>query len=123
VSTDASDRAPSLWRLYFTRFVFALVWAALLIATASSVGPLAVTLLVLYPLFDVTAAVIDAHAAKATDSVQLHSTADGSFSTARRRVRRRSGGCRGTGLGGPRDMSLFHRDVRQHPGVRECPGR
>ncbi|MGW4529028.1 hypothetical protein [Amycolatopsis sp. NPDC004378] len=69
MSTAPSALAPSLRRLYFTRFAFALVWAALLIATASGLGPAAVTLLVLYPLFDVAAAAVDARAAKATDSV------------------------------------------------------
>jgi hypothetical protein len=59
VSTASSALAPSLRRLYFTRFAFALVWAALLIATASDLGPAAVTLLVLYPLFDVAAAIVD----------------------------------------------------------------
>lgn len=58
--------APSLRRLYFVRFGFALVWAGLLAATASSLGPLGVTLLVLYPLFDGVAAVIDARSSKAT---------------------------------------------------------
>jgi uncharacterized membrane protein HdeD (DUF308 family) len=58
--------APSLRRLYFIRFGFALVWAGLLFATASSLGPVSVTLLVLYPLFDVVAAVIDARSSKAT---------------------------------------------------------
>jgi uncharacterized membrane protein HdeD (DUF308 family) len=46
--------------LYFVRFAFALVWAGLLFTTASSVNPVSVTLLVLYPVFDVTAAVVDA---------------------------------------------------------------
>lgn len=69
MSTATIVFAPSLRRLYFTRFAFALVWAALLIATASDIGPVAVALLVLYPLFDVAAAVVDARAAKVTDSV------------------------------------------------------
>jgi uncharacterized membrane protein HdeD (DUF308 family) len=57
---------PSLRRLYLVRFGFALVWAGLLAATASSLGPLSATLLVLYPLFDGVAAVIDARSSKAT---------------------------------------------------------
>ncbi|WP_439386684.1 hypothetical protein [Amycolatopsis lexingtonensis] len=64
-----SASAPSLRRLYFTRFAFALVWAALLATTASTLGPFTVALLVLYPLFDVAAAFADARAAKATDPV------------------------------------------------------
>lgn len=58
--------APSLRRLYFIRFGFALVWAGLLFATASSLGPVSATLLVLYPLFDVGAAVVDARSSKVT---------------------------------------------------------
>jgi uncharacterized membrane protein HdeD (DUF308 family) len=58
--------APSLRRLYFIRFGFALVWAGLLFTTASSLGPVSATLLVLYPLFDVGAAVVDARSSKAT---------------------------------------------------------
>ena len=66
MSTVTAPIAPSLRRLYFVRFGFALVWAGLLAATASSLGPVSVTLLVLYPLFDAVAAVIDARASKAT---------------------------------------------------------
>jgi uncharacterized membrane protein HdeD (DUF308 family) len=57
--------AQSLRRLYFVRFAFALVWAALLFATASSLGPVVVALLVVYPVFDVAAAVLDARSSKA----------------------------------------------------------
>jgi uncharacterized membrane protein HdeD (DUF308 family) len=52
--------APALRRLYFVRFGFAVVWAALLFATGGKLGPAAVILLVLYPAFDVAAAVVDA---------------------------------------------------------------
>ncbi|MBB4684379.1 hypothetical protein [Amycolatopsis jiangsuensis] len=69
MSVASSALAASLRRLYFTRFAFAFVWAALVIATASDLGPAAVALLVLYPLFDVAAAIVDARAAKATGSV------------------------------------------------------
>ena len=51
------SRSLSLRRLYFVRFGFALVWAILL-AVANS-GPLTAVLLVLYPVFDVAAAVVD----------------------------------------------------------------
>ena len=67
VTTAPSTSAPSdrrtrstLRRLYFARFGFALAWAALFVATSSPVGIFAVVLLVLYPAFDVVAAVIDA---------------------------------------------------------------
>jgi uncharacterized membrane protein HdeD (DUF308 family) len=52
--------APALRRLYFVRFAFAIVWAGLMFATKSHLGPVTVTLVVLYPLFDVAAAVVDA---------------------------------------------------------------
>ena len=66
MSTAAVDEdiAPSLRRLYFVRFAFAVVWAGLLVTTASSVNPLSVTLLVLYPVFDLAAAVVDARSAR-----------------------------------------------------------
>ncbi|MEV8436744.1 hypothetical protein AB0425_05175 [Actinosynnema sp. NPDC051121] len=56
----------ALRRLYFVRFGFAIAWAALLFATGSDLGPLSVGLLVLYPLFDVAAAVVDARSSRAT---------------------------------------------------------
>ncbi|MEV0136076.1 hypothetical protein AB0H83_47520 [Dactylosporangium sp. NPDC050688] len=58
--------ASILRRLYFVRFAFAIVWAAVMFTTAEHLGPLAMTLLVLYPLFDVAAAVVDAGASRAT---------------------------------------------------------
>lgn len=63
--------APTLRRLYFARFGFAVVWALVMFTTASELGPLAVVLLVLYPLFDVAAAVIDARAPRTTGSPAL----------------------------------------------------
>ncbi|UMP05264.1 hypothetical protein [Amycolatopsis sp. EV170708-02-1] len=54
-----SSQTATLRRLYFVRFGFALVWAGLLFTSASKLGPVSVALLVLYPLFDVAAAVID----------------------------------------------------------------
>ena len=59
---DADDRATTaraLRTLYVTRFGFALVWAVLLATTADTLGPWAGVLLVLYPLVDVAAAVVD----------------------------------------------------------------
>lgn len=58
--------APALRRLYFVRFGFALVWAGLLFTSASKLGPVSVTLLVLYPLFDVVAALVDVRSSRAT---------------------------------------------------------
>ncbi|TDD45728.1 hypothetical protein E1263_38085 [Kribbella antibiotica] len=51
--------APVLRRLYFGRFGFAIVWAVLVFTTKAQLGPAGVALLVLYPLVDVAAAVID----------------------------------------------------------------
>ena len=62
--TAAGDTTMVLRRLYFARSGFALVWAVLVFATASSIGALTATLLVLYPLFDVAAAVVDARSSR-----------------------------------------------------------
>jgi uncharacterized membrane protein HdeD (DUF308 family) len=64
VSISRPTIAPSLRRLYFVRFAFALVWAALLALTASTLTPPSVVLVVLYPVFDLAAAVVDARSAK-----------------------------------------------------------
>ena len=66
-----STTAAALRRLYFVRFAFAVVWALVMFTTADHLGPLAVTLLVLYPLFDVAAAVVDLRASRATGSPNL----------------------------------------------------
>lgn len=54
-----ASTATALRNLYFVRFGFAIVWAVLLFLTGSALGPVSITLLVLYPLFDVAAAVTD----------------------------------------------------------------
>ncbi|MEU7474740.1 hypothetical protein AB0A63_02070 [Lentzea sp. NPDC042327] len=56
--------APALRTLYFARFGFALVWAVLLMLTATTIGPVSGTLLVLYPLFDVAAVVVDSRTSR-----------------------------------------------------------
>lgn len=58
-SAIAADSNRDLRNLYYGRFVFAVVWAALLMLTATTLTPFAIALLVIYPLFDVAAAVID----------------------------------------------------------------
>lgn len=63
-TTAPATVAPSLRRLYLVRFGFALVWAVLLFSTASGIGPVSATLLVIYPLFDVGAAVVDARSSR-----------------------------------------------------------
>ena len=67
-SAATVSNASPLRRLYLVRFGFALVWAVLLFATAttSDIGAATATLLVLYPLFDVAAAVVDVRSSKAT---------------------------------------------------------
>ena len=60
--------APSLRKLYFVRFGFAIVWAVVIFAVGSSLSPLAATLLVLYPLFDVAAAIVDLRATRTSAS-------------------------------------------------------
>ncbi|ONI74086.1 hypothetical protein BWI15_12005 [Kribbella sp. ALI-6-A] len=62
--------AAALRRLYFVRFGFAIVWAILLFTTKSDLGPLGVTLVVLYPLFDVAAAVVDARSSQGARSAR-----------------------------------------------------
>jgi uncharacterized membrane protein HdeD (DUF308 family) len=59
IDSTTAGIAPALRRLYFVRFAFAIVWAGLMFAAKSHLGPLGVTLIVLYPLFDVAAAVVD----------------------------------------------------------------
>jgi uncharacterized membrane protein HdeD (DUF308 family) len=70
-SPGISGTASALRRLYFVRFAFAIVWALALFTTSSTLGPVAVTLLALYPLFDVAAAAVDARASRTTGSPAL----------------------------------------------------
>jgi len=70
VSTaPAAGIAQSLRRLYFTRFGFAVVWAGLLFVTSAHLGPVGIALLVVYPVFDVAAAVVDARSSKTAKPV------------------------------------------------------
>jgi uncharacterized membrane protein HdeD (DUF308 family) len=70
-SPTAGGIASTLRRLYFVRFAFAIVWAVLLFVTSQShVGPIGVVLVVLYPLFDVGAAVVDFRSSRATGSAR-----------------------------------------------------
>ncbi|MFJ8141414.1 hypothetical protein [Streptomyces sp. NPDC096013] len=62
----AVNDAAALRRLYFVRFAFAVVWAALLFASADDLSPLSATLLVIYPLFDAACAVVDVRSARAS---------------------------------------------------------
>jgi hypothetical protein len=65
-SSTAPGIAPALRRLYFVRFGFAIVWALLLFVTKSDLGPVSIALVVLYPLFDAAAAVVDTRSSGAT---------------------------------------------------------
>ncbi|GAB3916249.1 membrane protein [Microlunatus endophyticus] len=49
----------TLRNLYYLRFGFAVVWAALLILIAHAINPATAVLLIIYPAFDLVAAVID----------------------------------------------------------------
>ena len=70
-SPSIAGAATSLRKLYVFRFVFAIVWAVLVFAFGSEVGPVTVTLLVLYPLVDLAAAVIDARSNRSTRASAL----------------------------------------------------
>ncbi|MFD5450365.1 MULTISPECIES: hypothetical protein [unclassified Streptomyces] len=63
-ATAPTGVPAALRRLYLLRFAFAAVWAALLFATAGTLGALTATLLVIYPLFDVACAVVDLRSAQ-----------------------------------------------------------
>jgi uncharacterized membrane protein len=54
-----ADTARGLRNLYYVRFGFAIVWTGLVALTASALTPVGIALLLIYPLFDVAAAVID----------------------------------------------------------------
>lgn len=51
-TTSSSALSSALRRLYFVRFGFAVVWAALLFLTGGTMGPFLTILLIIYPLFD-----------------------------------------------------------------------
>lgn len=63
--------AVALRNLYLARFGFAIVWAVLVAVTASTLNPLSIGLLVLYPVVDLVAAVIDHRASRATRPAPL----------------------------------------------------
>ncbi|WP_213814194.1 hypothetical protein [Glaciihabitans sp. dw_435] len=70
-SLSPTSVATSLRKLYFFRFGFALVWAAVVFAIGSSLSPITAVVLVLYPLFDLAAAIVDVRASRAAGSVRL----------------------------------------------------
>lgn len=60
----AAGPARALRRLYLVRFGFAIIWALLIVLTGREFGPAAAALVVLYPLFDVACAVVDARTSR-----------------------------------------------------------
>jgi uncharacterized membrane protein HdeD (DUF308 family) len=62
---EATSTTIGLRNLYYVRFGFAVIWAVLIALTASTLNPASIALLVIYPLFDVTAAVIDSRSSGA----------------------------------------------------------
>ncbi|WP_072804512.1 hypothetical protein [Rhodococcoides yunnanense] len=54
-TTSTPTAETALRTLYFVRSAFAIVWAAALLLTASTAGPLLTVVLVVYPLFDAAA--------------------------------------------------------------------
>ncbi|MFC4118982.1 hypothetical protein [Nonomuraea zeae] len=64
IDTNARPTAAALRNLYVVRFGFAVVWAILLFLTGPGSGPVSVALLVIYPLFDVAAAIVDLRTSK-----------------------------------------------------------
>jgi uncharacterized membrane protein HdeD (DUF308 family) len=66
--SPAATVARPLARLYAARFVFALVWAVIVLASASDLNPFVGTLLVLYPVYDIVAVAIDARLSGSTRS-------------------------------------------------------
>ena len=63
-SAAPAGLAPALRTLYLVRFGFAVTWAVLLFLTAAEIGPVSGALLVLYPLFDVAAIVVDSRSSR-----------------------------------------------------------
>ena len=66
IDAGITGSAKSLRTLYYARFGFAIAWAVLMFAVAKTINPATAVLLVIYPLFDVAAAVIDFRSAGAT---------------------------------------------------------
>lgn len=54
----------ALRKLYLVRFGFAIIWAALILIGGSTLTAFSVTLIVIYPLFDVAAAIVDARTSR-----------------------------------------------------------
>jgi uncharacterized membrane protein HdeD (DUF308 family) len=66
IDQTRATNASALRKLYFARFGFAVVWAAAFAAAASTLNALSIALLVLYPVVDLAAAVIDRQSSRGT---------------------------------------------------------
>jgi hypothetical protein len=62
--TNTTNTVDHLRRLYFVRFVFAAAWVATFAAFWSSLDAASITLLILYPAFDVASAITDARSSR-----------------------------------------------------------
>jgi uncharacterized membrane protein HdeD (DUF308 family) len=71
ISPAISQTASALRRLYFVRAAFAVVWAALTMAVAGELNLITTVLFVIYPLFDVGAAVYDLRSSRSGTSPAL----------------------------------------------------
>jgi uncharacterized membrane protein HdeD (DUF308 family) len=84
MTTIESPSAPPLARtlrtLYFTRFGFAVVWAALIAIVAPAGGPLLTVLLVAYPLVDAAAVLIELRGSDASSRSRISEIANIAFS-------------------------------------------
>ncbi|SNS68067.1 hypothetical protein SAMN05421812_101383 [Asanoa hainanensis] len=67
-----STTATALRRLYFARFGFAVVWAVVTFAIADELSALTATLLVIYPLVDAAAAVVDLRSSRTTTLLSVN---------------------------------------------------
>lgn len=65
IANTANTATRALRNLYYARSGFAIAWAALLALTTTALGPIGIGLLVIYPLFDTAAAVVDFRSAQA----------------------------------------------------------
>ncbi|MEV0790027.1 hypothetical protein [Kribbella sp. NPDC050459] len=65
-ATKPDAGLKALRTLYFVRFGFAVVWAVLMMGIGKTINPGTVVLLLIYPLFDVAAAVVDFRTSGAT---------------------------------------------------------
>jgi tryptophan-rich sensory protein len=72
---SATGERSTLTKLYLIRSVLAVAWAAIFAGTHDSLGAVAITLLVVYPLIDAVSSLIDRQALRpAPNAASRHST-------------------------------------------------